>query len=149
VGITKPSNRIPGLTITDRRPQRRFSAHGRTRLAVCSCVSVVVQPPNFNSDLTKVHSDEFPGADHDPIQNSNHVRDLYFKSDPEYSGRWVARSFVPEPNIHVGSVSARFTVPIVWDTKTSTIVRRLLHFLKLSNRIFVGQQRKLGNYPFS
>ncbi|CAE6446320.1 unnamed protein product [Rhizoctonia solani] len=47
-------------------------------------------------------ADEFPGADHDPVQNSNHVRDLYFKADPEYSGR--------------------FTVPIVWDKKTSTIV---------------------------
>lgn len=32
-------------------------------------------------------SDEFPGADHDPIQNSGHVRDLYFKADSEYSGR--------------------------------------------------------------
>jgi putative glutathione S-transferase len=32
-------------------------------------------------------SDEFPGADTDPVQNSNHMRDLYFKADPEYSGR--------------------------------------------------------------
>ncbi|CAE6431231.1 unnamed protein product [Rhizoctonia solani] len=47
-------------------------------------------------------ADEFPGADHDPVQNSNHVRDLYFKADSEYSGR--------------------FTVPLVWDKKTSTIV---------------------------
>ncbi|KAF8741405.1 Glutathione S-transferase, partial [Rhizoctonia solani] len=70
------------------------------------------------SRFDKGDSDEFPGADHDPIQNSNHVRDLYFKSDPEYSGR--------------------FTVPIVWDTKTSTIVNNesseIIRFLNTAFR---------------
>ncbi|KAF8609422.1 glutathione S-transferase [Ceratobasidium sp. AG-I] len=63
-------------------------------------------------------ADEFPGADKDPVQNSNHVRDLYFKADSEYSGR--------------------FTVPIVWDKKTSTIVNNesseIIRFLNSSFR---------------
>ncbi|KAF4618511.1 hypothetical protein D9613_010018 [Agrocybe pediades] len=44
----------------------------------------------------------FPAADEDPLYKSAHVKDLYFKADPDYSGR--------------------FTVPVLWDKKLHTIV---------------------------
>ena len=44
----------------------------------------------------------FPAADPDPLYHSAHVKDLYFRADPEYS--------------------ARFTVPVLWDKKLHTIV---------------------------
>ncbi|KAF5379139.1 hypothetical protein D9615_006087 [Tricholomella constricta] len=46
--------------------------------------------------------DNFAGADIDTLYNSEHVKDLYFKVDPDYQGR--------------------FTVPILWDKKAHTIV---------------------------
>jgi putative glutathione S-transferase len=46
--------------------------------------------------------DEFPGTDKDPLYGSEHVRDLYLKVQPDYSGR--------------------FTVPVLWDKKLHTIV---------------------------
>lgn len=46
--------------------------------------------------------DEFPGAEKDPLYQSEHIKDLYFKADPNYDGR--------------------FTVPVLWDKNTHTIV---------------------------
>ncbi|OCH86720.1 glutathione S-transferase [Obba rivulosa] len=46
--------------------------------------------------------DAFPGATIDPLYNSQHVKDLYLRVNPEYEGR--------------------FTVPVLWDKKTETIV---------------------------
>ncbi|TFK50164.1 glutathione S-transferase [Heliocybe sulcata] len=46
--------------------------------------------------------DPLPGAEVDPFYGLNHIKDLYLRADPEYSGR--------------------FTVPILWDKKTETIV---------------------------
>jgi len=46
--------------------------------------------------------DKFPAADVDPLYDSEHVKDLYFRADPDYSGR--------------------FTVPVLWDKKNHTIV---------------------------
>jgi len=45
--------------------------------------------------------EETPGCILDPI-GSSHIRDLYFRADPNYDGR--------------------FTVPILWDNKLNTIV---------------------------
>ncbi|KAL1758456.1 glutathione S-transferase [Schizophyllum commune] len=44
----------------------------------------------------------FPAADADPLYQSAHVKDLYFRADPNFSGR--------------------FTVPVLWDKKLHTIV---------------------------
>lgn len=33
--------------------------------------------------------DQFPGAEVDPLYNSEHIKDLYFKADPDYSARYV------------------------------------------------------------
>ncbi|KAA1472484.1 glutathione S-transferase [Dentipellis sp. KUC8613] len=46
--------------------------------------------------------DKFPGADSDPLYDSDHVKDLYLRADPGYQGR--------------------FTVPVLWDKKQHTIV---------------------------
>ncbi|CAK4068131.1 unnamed protein product [Aphanomyces euteiches] len=46
--------------------------------------------------------EETPGCSLDPYHNAKHVRDIYFKAEPTYSGR--------------------FTVPVLWDTKLHTIV---------------------------
>ena len=35
--------------------------------------------------------DEFPGADADPLNGAKHVKDLYYKADPNYNGRCVSR----------------------------------------------------------
>jgi glutathionyl-hydroquinone reductase len=47
-------------------------------------------------------ADDFPGAEKDPYNNAHHMKDIYFKVDPEYKGR--------------------FTVPVLWDNKEQTIV---------------------------
>ena len=31
--------------------------------------------------------DEFPGADVDPLYQSSHVKDLYFRANPDYNQR--------------------------------------------------------------
>ncbi|EJD40626.1 glutathione S-transferase [Auricularia subglabra TFB-10046 SS5] len=47
-------------------------------------------------------ADPFPGADRDPHEGAQHIKDLYLKAAPDYSGR--------------------FTVPVLWDTQHRTIV---------------------------
>ncbi|PPQ67223.1 hypothetical protein CVT26_007296 [Gymnopilus dilepis] len=44
----------------------------------------------------------FPGAEEDPLFKAEHVKDLYLKAEPNYTGR--------------------FTVPLIWDKKLQTIV---------------------------
>ncbi|KAK4164655.1 glutathione S-transferase [Cladorrhinum sp. PSN259] len=46
--------------------------------------------------------DEYPGATPDPLFSSKYLHELYFKAEPNYKGR--------------------YSVPVLWDTKTSTIV---------------------------
>jgi len=47
-------------------------------------------------------ADSFPGAEKDPHNNAQHIKDIYLKIDPD--------------------MTARFTVPMLWDTKEKTIV---------------------------
>ncbi|OIW26366.1 glutathione S-transferase [Coniochaeta ligniaria NRRL 30616] len=46
--------------------------------------------------------DEYPGANPDPLFHAKYLHELYFKADPEYKGR--------------------YSVPVLWDTQTNTIV---------------------------
>ncbi|KAN0084243.1 Glutathione S-transferase, C-terminal-like protein [Tylopilus felleus] len=62
----------------------------------------VVSPHMGESGWPFASVDPFPGADVDPLYNAQHVKDLYFKADPNFGGR--------------------FTVPVLWDKKTQTIV---------------------------
>lgn len=45
--------------------------------------------------------DAFPDAEPDPLYQSEHVKDLYFKADPNYSGRYVLISTVQAPLTNV------------------------------------------------
>ncbi|KAI0760543.1 glutathione S-transferase [Fomes fomentarius] len=62
----------------------------------------VVSPRMGQHGWPFANIDSFPGADADPINGAEHVKDLYFKAEPNYEGR--------------------FTVPVLWDKKRSTIV---------------------------
>ncbi|KAK0237893.1 glutathione S-transferase [Armillaria nabsnona] len=66
-------------------------------------VPVTVVSPRMGTDgWPFAPADQFPGADADPLYNSQHVKDLYLKAEPYYEGR--------------------FTVPVLWDKKLQTIV---------------------------
>ncbi|KAL6302668.1 glutathione S-transferase [Sparassis latifolia] len=66
-------------------------------------IGVSVVSPHMGADgWPFAKADAFPGADDDPLYASDHVKDLYLRVQPNYEGR--------------------FTVPVLWDKKTETIV---------------------------
>ncbi|KIJ55638.1 hypothetical protein M422DRAFT_152260, partial [Sphaerobolus stellatus SS14] len=68
-------------------------------------ISVSVVSPYMGNNgwpFANVADAEFPGSTIDHLHNAEHVKDLYFKASPDYKGR--------------------YTVPILWDKKTDTIV---------------------------
>ena len=59
-----------------------------TPMIVLIDIAVTVVSPHMGSDGWPFASvDPYPGADSDPLYNSQHVKDLYFKANPEYGGR--------------------------------------------------------------
>jgi len=62
----------------------------------------VVSPHMGQHGWPFASADSFPGAEKDPHNNAQHIKDIYLKIDPE--------------------MTARFTVPMLWDTKEKTIV---------------------------
>jgi len=77
-------------------------------------------------------ADEFPGATPDHVNNAQHVKDLYLGVDPDYGGR--------------------FTVPILWDKQTKTIVNNesseiIRVFNSEFNDIVSPEHAKLDLYP--
>jgi len=62
----------------------------------------IVSPRMGQNGWPFAQVDPFPGAEEDPLHHSEHMKDLYFKANPDYGGR--------------------FTVPILWDKKLHTIV---------------------------
>ncbi|KAL7419700.1 S-glutathionyl-(chloro)hydroquinone reductase [Cryptotrichosporon argae] len=79
------------------------------------------------------HSSEtFPGATADKVHGSGRLADVYRRADPAYD--------------------ARFTVPVVWDTQTSTIVNNesseIIRFLNTAfNAQLAGEEKALDLYP--
>ncbi|KAG0302752.1 S-glutathionyl-(chloro)hydroquinone reductase, partial [Dissophora globulifera] len=67
----------------------------------------------------------------DSLYGSEYVRDLYFKAEPEYS--------------------ARFTVPVLWDKKTETIVNNessdIIRILNTSFNKLVPEKAAINYYP--
>ncbi|KAL2367087.1 hypothetical protein RJZ57_008576 [Blastomyces gilchristii] len=66
-----------------------------------SIIQLVVLDPRFTADGW-YFSGEYGSADADPLYGFKHLKELYFKADPRYEGR--------------------FTVPMLWDKKKETIV---------------------------
>jgi len=62
----------------------------------------VVSPRMGSNGWPFANVDPFPAAGVDPVNHSEHVKDLYLKANPDYDGR--------------------FTVPVLWDKKLGTIV---------------------------
>ncbi|KAF9529789.1 glutathione S-transferase [Crepidotus variabilis] len=76
--------------------------------------------------------DNFPGAENDPLYGSEHIKDLYLKADSDYDGR--------------------FTVPILWDKKTHTVVNNesseIIRIFNSAFDDFLPDEKKAVNlYP--
>jgi len=62
----------------------------------------VVSPHMGEKGWAFAKADAYPGADSDPLYNSENIKDFYLRVNSEYDGR--------------------FTVPLLWDKKTEAIV---------------------------
>ncbi|KAF7724180.1 S-glutathionyl-(chloro)hydroquinone reductase [Apophysomyces ossiformis] len=77
-------------------------------------------------------SEECPGAIPDTVNHTKYLRELYFKVNPDYEGR--------------------FTVPVLWDKKLQTIVNNesseIIRMLNTAfNRFIPEDRQKLNFYP--
>ena len=106
------------------------SCNYRTVLTV---LAFTVVSPRMGTDGWPFASvDEFPGAGVDPVYQSQHVKDLYLRADPNFTGR--------------------FTVPVLWDKKQHTIVNNeSSEIIRIFNSEFNGllpnDKAKLDLYP--
>ncbi|KAI6168366.1 glutathione S-transferase [Pisolithus thermaeus] len=92
----------------------------------------VVSPHMGENGWPFASADPFPGADIDPLYDSNYVRDLYFRADPNYGGR--------------------FTVPVLWDKKHNTVVNNesseiIRMFNSAFNHILPPEKAAVDIYP--
>ncbi|KAI0676242.1 glutathione S-transferase [Trametes maxima] len=94
----------------------------------------VVSPRMGEHGWPFANVDAFPGAGVDPLFGSQHVKDLYLRAKPDYEGR--------------------FTVPVLWDKQTSTIVNNeSSEIIRIFNSAFNDQlpedKASLDLYPES
>lgn len=75
-------------------------------------------------------SEETPGAIPDTVNNANYIREIYFKANADYDGR--------------------FTVPVLWDKKNATIVsNESSEIIRMFNEEFndyIDEDKKSLNY---
>jgi glutathionyl-hydroquinone reductase len=94
--------------------------------------------------------DPFSGAGVDPLYNSGHIKDLYFRADSNYSARHVSSYPLDYPIINYRS--HRPSVPILWDKKNHTIVNNgsseiIRIFNTAFNDLLPADKAKLDLYP--
>ncbi|KAJ3570567.1 hypothetical protein NP233_g4314 [Leucocoprinus birnbaumii] len=66
-------------------------------------ISISIVSPRMGADgWAFANVDAFPGADVDTLNNASYIKELYFKTQPGYDGK--------------------FTVPVLWDKKLGVIV---------------------------
>ncbi|KAG0302663.1 S-glutathionyl-(chloro)hydroquinone reductase [Dissophora globulifera] len=88
-------------------------------------------PPEAGRYHLYVSAGHFKDGYKDSLYGSAHIRDLCFKAQPEYS--------------------ARFTVPILWDKKTETIVNNensdIIRMFNTSFNKLVPEKAEINYYP--
>lgn len=101
-------------------------------MAIFTAAVTVVSPRMGTDGWPFADVDPFPAADTDPLNNAKHVKDLYFKVEPNFEGR--------------------FTVPVLWDKKKQTIVNNesseiIRMFNTEFNHLLTKEKAELDLYP--
>jgi putative glutathione S-transferase len=96
--------------------------------------------------------DPFPGAGDDPVYNAKYIKDIYLSVEPQYQGRWVDYCSTTSVTLFSYLALTRFTVPVLFDKKTQTIVNNesseiIRIFNSAFNALLPEKNARLDFYP--